>query len=201
MSVAKFVSKRLLGQPHCKRIIFAKNYGDQSVLIKIKSEVDFIEKKILFSLKYTNNQYKGGYMRTITILLLTLCMANATFAQSATLALKVAQKSQATVEDAMILYLQVTKGITQIKTEELISQGLLPRGVKSETPLTKGILAYMIAKQEHITQSLMFNIFKSKRYAVFACIAAGYMPQGSGELDPVSGVELLEVLGRVGGEE
>lgn len=140
-------------------------------------------------------------MRIIIILLLTLCMATATFAQTATLALKISQKERATVEDAVILFVLVTKGITQVKTEQLIEQGLLPKGVEADTPLTKGILAYMIAKQTGITHSLMFNIFKSKRYAVSACIDAGYLPPNSGEYDPVSGVELLEVLGRVGGEE
>lgn len=140
-------------------------------------------------------------MRIITTGLLILCMATTAFAQSAVLAMKVAQKQQATVEDAVTLFVQVTKGGAQAKMDELITQGVLPSGVKPETPLTKGILAYMIAKHVQLSNSLMFTIFKSRRYAVTACVAAGYLPSGSGEYDPVSGVELLEAIGRVGGEE
>ncbi|MEJ5361554.1 MAG: hypothetical protein WHV26_05775 [Spirochaetota bacterium] len=143
-------------------------------------------------------------MRSISMILVFLFMATAAFAQSAMLAIKLAEKPVATVEDAVTLFMLSTDGKSEgyaKDAEALHAKGILPKVYDPDTPCTMGILAYMIAKQKNIKHSLMFNIFKSQRYAVFACIAAGYLPSNAGEHNKLSGVELLEVMGRFGGAE
>jgi hypothetical protein len=130
-------------------------------------------------------------------------MATAVFAQSAMLAVNLAEKPVATVEDAVVLFMMSTDGTSQGYAKDaatLAAKGILPKVYDPKTPATMGLVAYMIAKQANIKHSLMFNIFKSQRYAVFACIAAGYLPANAGEGVALSGVELMEIMGRFGGE-
>ncbi len=143
-------------------------------------------------------------MRTITIAIVTLCMATAGFAQSAMLAVQLSQKPVATVEDAVTLFMLSTDGKSAGYAKDaaaLAEKGILPKVYDPQAPATMGLVAYMMAKKANIRHSLMFNIFKSQRYAVFACIAAGYLPGNAGENVTLSGVELMEVMGRFGGEE
>lgn len=142
-------------------------------------------------------------MRTITIAIVTLCIATAGFAQSANLALKLAEKPVATVEDAVTLFMLSTDGKSAGYAKDaaaLAAKGILPKVYDPQAPATMGLVAYMMAKQANIKHSLMFNIFKGQRYAVFACIAAGYLPGNAGENVKLSGVELMEIMGRFGGE-
>lgn len=130
-------------------------------------------------------------------------MTTAAFAQSAMFAVKLAEKPLATVEDAVTLFMLTTDGKTQGFTKDAQSlkvKGILPVEYDANAPATMGIVAYMIAKHENLKHSLMFTLFKSQRYAVFACIAAGYLPSNAGENSKLSGVELMEIMGRLGGE-
>lgn len=142
-------------------------------------------------------------MNKITVVLLTVVVATGAYAQGAMFAVKLAQKPIATVEDAVTLFMLSTGGKSTGYTkdaETLKQQGVLPKIYDAKVPATMGIVAYMIAKQKNLKHSLMFNIFKSQRYAVFACIAAGYVPASAGEHSKLSGVELMEIMGRFGGE-
>lgn len=141
--------------------------------------------------------------KIIVVLLLTVVLATGVFAQSAMFAVKLSQKPVATVEDAVTLFMLSTDGKSAGYTkdaETLKQQGILPKIYDANAPATMGLVAYMIAKQKNLKHSLMFNIFKSQRYAVFACIAARYVPASAGENIKLSGVELMEVMGRLGGE-
>ncbi len=143
-------------------------------------------------------------MRFVSIVVVFLFVSTSAFAQSAMLAIKLAEKPVATVEDAVTLFMLSTDGKSAGYAKDaatLHAKGILPKVYDPGTPCTMGILAYMMAKHAHSTHSLMFNIFKSQRYAVFACIAAGYLPSKAGEHSKLSGVELLEVMGRFGGAE
>lgn len=147
---------------------------------------------------------QGGFMRIITIAIVTLCIATAGFAQSAMLAVNLSQKPVATVEDAVTLFILSTDGTSQGYAKDaqaLVAKGILPKVYDPKAPASTGLVAYMVAMHAHITHSLMFNIFKSQRYAVFACISAGYLPANAGERVILSGVELMEIMGRFGGEE
>lgn len=142
-------------------------------------------------------------MRIIITTIVTLCIASVGFAQSAMLAVNLAQKPVATVEDAVTLFVLTTDGKSggfSKDAETLKVKGILPKVYDPQAPATIGMVAYMMARQANITHSLMFNIFKSQRYAVFACIAAGFLPSDAGENVTLSGVELMEIMGRFGGE-
>lgn len=143
-------------------------------------------------------------MRTITIAIASLFIAVAGFAQSAQFAVKLAEKPVAAVEDAVTLFMFSTEGKSAGYAKDsasLMEKGILPKEFDPQAPATMGLVAYMIAKQADLRHSLMFNIFKSRRYAVFACIAAGYLPADAGENKALSGVELMEIMGRLGGAE
>ncbi len=143
-------------------------------------------------------------MRKFSIFLLFLFTATAVYAQSAMFAVQLAKKPVATVEDAVTLFMLSTDGKSNGYAQDaaaLKAKGILPKVYDAKLPATAGLVAYMIAKHSQLKDSLMFTIFKSQRYAVFACIAAGYLPPESGENIQLSGVELMEVMGRFGGEE
>jgi hypothetical protein len=57
-----------------------------------------------------------------------------------------------------------------------------------------GTVALMTARTLNLKNSLMYNIFGSKRYAVRVCIAAGMLSHNAGEFDKVSGEELIEIM-------
>lgn len=142
-------------------------------------------------------------MYKIIVVVVTVLLATGVYAQSAMVAVKLAQKPVATVEDAVTLFMLSTDGKSTGYTkdaETLKQQGLLPKVYNANAPATMGLVAYMIAKKENLKHSLMFTLFKSQRYAVFACIAAGYVPARAGENIKLSGVELMEIMGRLGGE-
>ena len=65
------------------------------------------------------------------------------------------------------------------------------------TPLRKGVAARLIARYLSLTDSLMYVIFGTERYAFRACVAAGIMIADGSEWDYVSGDELLEIMRRV----
>lgn len=64
-------------------------------------------------------------------------------------------------------------------------------------PLRRGTLAFMAARYLRLGDSLMYAIFKNKRYAVTACAAAGIMPGDTGQWDIITGSELIEVMGKI----
>lgn len=142
-------------------------------------------------------------MRHSVIVALCLLVAGTGFSQSASLSLQIADKQVAAVEDAVALFMYSTEGKSSGYAKDasiLKNKGILPAIYEPKTPLTKGVLAYMLARHLKINRSLMFNIFNVRRYAVTACVAKGYLPAGSGEFDRVSGTELLEIMGKLSGE-
>lgn len=68
---------------------------------------------------------------------------------------------------------------------------------KNDVPLTRGMVALMTAKYLDLKGSFMYNIFKTERYAVRACIDEDLMDGDSSENDLMSGAELIEVLGKI----
>lgn len=67
----------------------------------------------------------------------------------------------------------------------------------ASTPLRKGVLARMIARYLKLNDSLMYDIFRTERYAFRACAAENLMPLNGSEWDIVSGAELIEIMRRV----
>jgi hypothetical protein len=63
--------------------------------------------------------------------------------------------------------------------------------------MRKGVAARLLARYLGLTDSLLYDIFGSERYAFRACVAAGIMVADGSEWDAVSGEELLEIMRRV----
>jgi hypothetical protein len=64
-----------------------------------------------------------------------------------------------------------------------------------------GTLSLMCARTLKLKNSLFYNIFGSKRYAVRACADIGLIPGTSGEYDKVSGEELIEIMRKLASYE
>ena len=69
--------------------------------------------------------------------------------------------------------------------------------LRENAPLRKGAAARLIARYLRLSDSLMYNIFGTERYAYRACVAAGIMIADGSEWDYVGGEELLEIMRRV----
>jgi len=69
--------------------------------------------------------------------------------------------------------------------------------LSENAPLRKGTAARLIARYLRLTDSVMYNIFGTERYAYRACVAADIMIADGSEWDYVSGEELLEIMRRV----
>ena len=69
--------------------------------------------------------------------------------------------------------------------------------LSENAPLRKGVVARLIARYLRLTDSLVYNIFGTERYAFRACVAADIMIADGSEWDYVSGEELLEIMRRV----
>lgn len=70
-------------------------------------------------------------------------------------------------------------------------------GYAQNTPLRYGTLALMIANYLKLDDSLLFKIFRIRRYAFTACVANDIMDYSRNEWDIASGGELVEIMAKV----
>ena len=112
-----------------------------------------------------------------------------------------AKKQNAAVSDAVILFAaQSGSGLRSFDAAEkfLVSKGILQRREYSpNSALKRGLLAGMTARALGLRGSFMFNLTGADRYACTACAAEGIMREDISEFDPISGPELVEILGAV----
>ena len=71
------------------------------------------------------------------------------------------------------------------------------KGYHYDMELTKGKAARIVAWYLRLKQSLMYNIFKTERYAYRACVAEKFFSTDGSENDLMSGSELIELFSRV----
>jgi hypothetical protein len=110
-------------------------------------------------------------------------------------------KDAATYADAVIFMSFVSGGSSDgfsADEKKLAALGIVREGERSaDAKLRRGDLARMIARGWKLSNSLLYNITGSRRYAFRACAAAGYMPVDRSEYDVISGPELTETMSRL----
>ena len=114
------------------------------------------------------------------------------------LADKVSDKSEVTFFDAVEFMMLVVHGHYKNFEEDLdfLVKHNIAHGIKlkGNDIANLGTISLMCARTLKIKNSLLYNIFGGKRYAVRACAAIGLIPDNSGEYDKVSGEELIEIM-------
>ncbi|MBN2402332.1 MAG: hypothetical protein JXN64_08010 [Spirochaetes bacterium] len=94
------------------------------------------------------------------------------------------KKDKATVGDALKLFELV------IGKKEPLSKD----GPANNAVLKKGFISLKVANALNLTDSVVFTLFKSERYAFRACVAHGLLNADASEYDTMSGEELIEFL-------
>ena len=111
------------------------------------------------------------------------------------------KSEHATVGDAVRLFsLQSGKGYKNFDAglSSIKQEGILPEKQYDEQDnLSRGLLAFMVARYLKLSDSLWFNLFGAERYAYNACASAKIMPEGKSEWDRMSGPDLIEMLGKI----
>lgn len=138
----------------------------------------------------------------LSCLLLALSLAAPVFSQdmgSIAFINDLSEKKEASYGDAVKLFALTAgrrsagfKADLQYLLNEKIAWG---SGYAETAPLRRGTLALLAARYLKLDDSLMFAIFKVRRYAVAACVANELMSSDGGEWDVLSGGELIEVMG------
>lgn len=146
-------------------------------------------------------------MRRLAIITFTglalLCSATVTRAADQTgFLIALGEKKQATVEDAVTLYtylLGKIPGTFKANVDNLKKEAILKasKDYRPDQRLRKGLLAGMIARHLKLKDSLLYLIFGTDRYAHRACIADAIMETEGSEWDPLSGDQLIEIMGIV----
>ncbi len=111
-------------------------------------------------------------------------------------------KKTATIDDAFRLFLltiekdpgSFTGNMRLLKKMNLIKRS----DYKGNAPAKRGLVAYMVAKQLKLRDSLLFLIFRTERYAHRVCAAEDIMSFDQSPGDLLSGDELIEIMGIVG---
>jgi hypothetical protein len=67
---------------------------------------------------------------------------------------------------------------------------------KYNAPLTKGMICLMAARYNKLSDSLLYMIFKTERYAFRVCASHRIVKYEGSEWDPISGEELIEIMNR-----
>ena len=140
----------------------------------------------------------------LSVALLLPLAGQAQDADSADYITALGDKDKATCADAMTIFVfQLGKrpGDYAANQEILRSQGINVTGRAGTESLRRGEVANMVAQYLKLRDSLFYNIFKTDRYAVKACIAADIMTQDSSEWDLLSGEELIEIVRRASEKE
>ena len=65
---------------------------------------------------------------------------------------------------------------------------------KNNVPLKKGYIALLVADNLKLTDSVIYTLFKSERYAFRVCVAHNLLNIDGSEYDLMSGEELIEFL-------
>jgi hypothetical protein len=74
----------------------------------------------------------------------------------------------------------------------------IARGIDypAPAPLRRGTLSLMIARHLGLSDSLLYMVFGTGRYAFRACVAEGIMDHEGSEWDILSGGELIEIMNK-----
>ena len=113
-------------------------------------------------------------------------------------------KQQATCGDALTIFMfQLGKkpGNYTSNQETLRKEGIEVTDRAEGESLRRGEIANMVAQHLKLSKSLFYNIFKTDRYAVKACVAAKIMTTDSSEWDLLSGEELIEIMRKAAEKE
>ncbi|HPH02902.1 MAG TPA: hypothetical protein PK297_08095 [Spirochaetota bacterium] len=82
----------------------------------------------------------------------------------------------------------------------LAGKGIVSTDIALDAVLTRGCLAAMIMKTKGWGGGIMYSIFGGGRYAWRELVYRNVMQAGGSEHSPVSGGELLAVIGRAAGD-
>ncbi len=140
----------------------------------------------------------------LTIVFILQSSGHAQGVDSADYVTVLGDKEKATCADAMTIFVyQLGKkpGNYAANQEALRSMGINVTNRGENEFLRRGEMANMVAQYLKLRNSLFYNIFKTDRYAVKACIAAEIMTQDSSEWDILSGEDLLEIMRKAGEKE
>lgn len=122
---------------------------------------------------------------------------------------EIADKEEVTYAEGIQFFLMVIEkkvGSFQDNVNFLNKEGLT-KGINltKDSLLRRGTLSLIIARHLKLSDSLLYNIFKSERYAYRACAAKEIMEYDGSEWDILSGGELVEIMTKVseilGGKE
>lgn len=147
---------------------------------------------------------KGIYSYRVFFISLSIIigLTNAKAADQTTFLNALGEKKQTTVEDAVTLYVYLlgknpaafASNVDLLKKESILKP---KKNYQPDTRLRKGLLAGMIARHLKLNDSLMYLVFRTDRYAHRACIADAIMEVEGSEWDPISGDQLIEIIGIV----
>jgi len=122
---------------------------------------------------------------------------------SAAANLAIAEKQRVIVGESLI-YVALLAGRETDNLEAarsfLISRGIIQDTTSLGAVLRRGELASMVMRVKGWGGGLMYSVFGGKRYAWRELVFRRVMPGGGSEYSPVSGDELLLVVGRAAGE-
>jgi len=115
---------------------------------------------------------------------------------------QLSQKPTAECADAVRLFvLQSGKTYTNFNQglNFLVQTGVLEtkEGYTEKMPLQRGLLALMTTRYLMKSDSFMYSLFGSERYAYTSCVSEKLMDGGGSEWDYISGSELIEVFGKI----
>lgn len=111
---------------------------------------------------------------------------------------QLADKQEATFNDA-VTFMTIAIGMEpkdfttnlQILKNRNIARGM---SYSAADPVRRGALSLMIARYLDLSDSLLYLVFGSERYAYRACVADGIMGHEGSEWDRLSGGELIEIM-------
>ena len=114
---------------------------------------------------------------------------------------EIADKEQVTYGEGIQFFLMVIEkkiGSFQENVNFLNKEGLT-KGITltKDSPLRRGTLSLILARHLKLSDSLLYNIFKSERYAYRACAAKEIMEYDGSEWEILSGGELVEIMTKV----
>ncbi|OHD65034.1 MAG: hypothetical protein A2176_04610 [Spirochaetes bacterium RBG_13_51_14] len=140
----------------------------------------------------------GVFMKRSVWLAAFLLICSFGFGQEINFINELAGKKVATFGDGVTMYLytlgrvpagfdadvRVLKGLNMLKADRY----------DRNKPLSRGMLALMVARHLKLKGSLLYLMFDTERYAHRACVAEKIMEASTSELDRLTGDELLEVM-------
>jgi hypothetical protein len=145
---------------------------------------------------------KGVFMRRSVIILIVLLSVSFANAQEINFINSLADKKVVSFEDGVKMFIYTLgkapagfdADVAYLKSIKLLKA----KKYDKNKPLSRGMLALMVARHLKLKGSLFFLIFDTERYAHRACVAENIMPATTSELDRLTGDELLEVMAMVG---